>query len=40
MHDISIEVERGDEVDFVAERTDRRYKEKVMWDPVITYEEK
>ena len=39
-HDISIEVEKGDAIDFIAERTDRKHGEKVMWDPVITYEDK
>jgi hypothetical protein len=40
VHDFTIEVEKGDSIDFVAERTNGRNGEIVMWDPVITYEDR
>jgi hypothetical protein len=39
-HDITIEVEKSDAIDFVAERRSGKNGEKVMWDPVITYVDK
>jgi hypothetical protein len=39
-HDIMIEVEKGDEIDFIAERTSGRNGTRVIWDPVITYQGK
>jgi hypothetical protein len=40
VHDFTKNVEKGDAIGFVAERTNGRYGAKVMWDPVITYEDK
>jgi hypothetical protein len=40
VHDITVEVEKGDAIDFVAKGTNGKNGERVMWDPVITYEDK
>ncbi|HMK38511.1 MAG TPA: hypothetical protein VK569_04165 [Bacteroidota bacterium] len=38
VHDITIDVEKGDMIDFIAEKTQGDEGEKMTWDPVITYE--
>ena len=38
-HDLEFKVEQGDAIHFSVERSSGRRGEKVVWDPVITYEE-
>ncbi len=39
-HDLTVEVERGDEIHFIVESSAGGKGEKVIWDPVITFEER
>jgi hypothetical protein len=40
LHDLTMEVEKGDAIHFIVERSFGKKGEKVIWDPVITYEDK